>query len=158
MPARLNDPKIAIPIILVAIGLSAYFIFVPEEDPTHVPHLHYYYDLNTGEEFVVESETVPPIEAPSGKPYNGKPAGVQVMYYSCGKCTKEERFIGFLSTFNDEQRAIALKGGLGMRSIRLPEDEDGEWVLIESPEGRELYKKVMAKCPPGKRIIVCTPR
>lgn len=153
MRQALQNPKVAVPLIVVVLGLAVAIALMPEHDPTHVPHLHFYYDLNTGKQFVVDSdEAIPPIDTESGKA-----AGVQVIYFSCGACNEKLRFVGFLSKFDEEQRKKVLAGQVGERSIRLLDDKDGEWVRQDSEAGQKLYFETLGKCPKGTRIRNCTP-
>ncbi len=115
----------------------------------------YFYDLGSGEVFIGPSDSLPPIDAPSG-PYNGKPAGVRAYVFSCTDCSDENsRFVGYLETYTDEAKAALTSGEApdayeyydGGRLIKRP-DEEG-WARAESEEGFALIESVSTLCPGG---------
>lgn len=74
----------------VAAGVVVFFAAVVAmvllaRRPKPIDGRQYFYDMNTGELFIVPRGTIAPIVTPSG-PHEGQPAGVQASIYACGDC------------------------------------------------------------------------
>lgn len=76
----------------------------PSEDTTV-----YYYDLNSNELFPGPKDAIPPIDAPSGTPYKGGPAGVRAYVFTCGACNPDDWNIVYLEKFTPTGREMLLE-------------------------------------------------
>jgi hypothetical protein len=152
--------------LLVIIGLS-----MPKKTIKTVREYNeqgWFYDLNTGKLFVAESDTVPPIDAPSGAMPDGKPAGVRAYVFSYADEPNEtNRFIGFLEIPNptptvetkDTQSIIsetsgAIRWGRGKLIRRV---EDKQWVPADSNEGQSILRKLFIPNEKGEVAHYCPP-
>lgn len=125
----------------------------------------YYYDLNTGELFVTESDQIPPIDTDSGAE-----AGVLAYVYSCTDCSDESsRKIGFLQKYSKEAKQMLVDAGgeppddprfyevVEMNGQLVKRVEDQAWVPINSEQGYEMMEQSGVDCPEGQRPIPCYP-
>lgn len=115
----------------------------------------YYYDLDTGELFERESDTIPPVETSSGEMN-----GVRAFVFACNDCSDEsDRFVGYLEMFTQEAKEI-----LEMAPEDRPEDvpydfyesgrlvktpESDRWFEANSPQGFQIMESVREQCPDG---------
>ena len=139
--------------------------------------LLWYYDLNTKQEYTIEWEDagpeqfhahIPPQPAESGALKDnstpplkaGDPAGVSVFKFACGDCSQEQ-FIGFLETYPVVIREQIIAGKATPEQLVFAHFwkrvDDTEWVLKDSPAGRELQQELVKRCP-GQRVAECNPR
>jgi hypothetical protein len=87
----------------------------------------YFYDLNTNQLFVGQSDQVPPIYAPSQPDKQGIPKGVRAFVYSCGECDDEsERFIAYLEMYTPEAKAARERMQRIVRGEEQPPGDMGE--------------------------------
>lgn len=132
------------------------------------PQAEWYYDLNTGKLFTARIES-PPIDAPSGKLPDGKPAGVRAHVYSCGRCDLEaDRQVAWLETFEGKAGGPSW-GADGKRKPATPPGAAGSasaatgslvktpdlktWVSNGSEDGRKL--QVIPDCKDGSKAKRC---
>lgn len=129
----------------------------------------WYYDLQAGKLFVAWLES-PPIEAPSGKLPDGKPAGVRAYVFSCGDCAvSEERQVLWLETFtvkpggpsfdaNGKRRPPTPPGNIaspdagGVPLVKRPTDLD--WVKNGSEEAKKMQS--LPNCKDGSKPKRCS--
>jgi len=127
--------------------------------------LAFYYDLGTGEYFTDSWNTVPPITNPA----TGNEA-VRAHFFTCGDCTPENRFCGYLEKFTPERKKhlgsytpvsedkdVIFPG----RLYALPPSESDpkradSWVDPETPAGVEITNRLRSRCKTGK-IKYCNP-
>ena len=154
----------ALPLVLAAlITLYSVYFADDEDEPFRVRKL-WFYDLNTSELFDVPVKTHPPIEAPSGKPFEGEPAGVRAYVYGCGSC--DETFIGYLEKYTPEAKKIHDEsekhdsntvGKARQEGAMLRRVDKGPWVRNNSPEAGQIKVETVARC--GKeRVHTCYPQ
>lgn len=128
----------------------------------------YYYDTVTEEVFEGEASGTPPIESPDGN------EAVRAHFYTCGECSEEERFLGYYERYTEEAKEVLERsknaGEDGepdpeaMMEVyevaftgRLYSTDLEEWVVAESPEGRELSEALQEECGEGERLSYCAP-
>jgi len=123
----------------------------------------WFYDLNTGELFVAESDAVVPVEAPSGPLPNGRPAGVLAYVFSyVPEPNDSQRFIGFLEIPDpnfkadsfDSRLSGAKRWGQG-KLICTP--EDNKWVSANSKEGQAILQEFFQPNAKGEVAHYCLP-
>jgi hypothetical protein len=119
----------------------------------------YFYDLDKGELLTLPRDQVPPARTKSGE---GK--GVRAYVYSCGECTKEQMFIGYLERYPDDARQELLSrranpqaNSPSGRSIEELEDtrlvaaeedakDPAKWFALNTPEAVEIRNYFRTKC------------
>lgn len=150
-------------ILLVIIGLS-----MPGKTVTTVKEYKkgWFYDPNTGELFVAESDAASLIDAPSSTSPSGRLAPVRAYVFSYAYEPNEtNRFIGFLeipnpvakkevSEFTSSGVSGAKRWGQG-RLIRRVDDE--QWVPADSNEGQAILKKLFLPNENGEVAHYCPP-
>jgi hypothetical protein len=150
-------------ILLVIIGLS-----MPKKTVTIVKEYKkgWFYDPNTGELFVAESDAVPLIDAPSGTSPGGRLAPVRAYVFSYAYEPNEtNRFIGFLEIPNPVAKK-EVPGSIGSgasgakrwgwgRLIRRVDDE--QWVPADSNEGQAILKELFLPNENGEVAHYCPP-
>jgi hypothetical protein len=150
--------------VLALAAVIAWFNLGPEPAGRQWQTEQTYYDLNTKQTFIGKPipEQVPPIEAPSGKPFEGEPAGVMAVMYACDTCEPaSEQFIGYLEKYTPEGKAEWAKPegqrdlGVAVRHRRIRKLEGGEWISTDTAEGAAIVQGTEARCV-GKRLIKCT--
>lgn len=160
-------PVIGFAILIVPLGVVAGVVWaMTGEDHNakyRVDHL-WFYDMNTKKLFQVNAGTSPPIDAPSGKPFEEKPAGVRAYVYGCGGCG--DTFIGYLETNHEKAKEIfdqsekhdsktlgaARKMGTYIRAV------DGEaWVRPDTQEAGNIKIGIVNRCG-NQRAVPCYPR
>ena len=103
-----TNPKVAIAVACVPLVIAAILITITligeDRDAKYRVDYLWFYDLNTKTTFQVDIGTYPPIAAPSGKPFDGEPAGVQAYVYGCGGC--DDTFVGYLEKLDDKAKQI----------------------------------------------------
>lgn len=120
---------------------------------------------------MVDGDEVPPIVAPSGKDYDGQPAGAKAYVLSYVYDPNEsERFIGYLEKYTSEGKKI-------ISFLREPENEvtkelvqqlnknrfvrrlvDEQWFLADSNEGRYILEQVSVANKAGQIPNYCSPK
>lgn len=72
----------------------------------------FFFDVGTGETFIADASTLPPISARSGATLpDGQPGGVRARMYACGGCAdKSKLFVGYLERLAGRQRDAATSG------------------------------------------------
>jgi len=131
----LNKNSAPVTIVSIFLLIMALGAIVWQMKPTqyeYEPVDVWYYDLNTGELFPEKSNRIPPVETPSG-PVGSQdmPAGVRAYVFSCGECTRDEMYIGWLEMFTKEAKEkieATRQGG-----------EDGEYV----PDDMMMMEEMM---------------
>jgi hypothetical protein len=106
-----------------------------------------------------------------------EPSGVKAYVYTCTDCDSENHIIAYLEKYTDEakeaRRTLSdlkiedetpelnrdtyigiIQGGV---YVKLP--KEGDWVVRDSEEGRELITKATdpRQCPEGQRLRPCSP-
>jgi hypothetical protein len=70
----------------------------------------YYYDIITGKLFPAPVKEFPPIATPDKSELaNGMPAGVKANVFSCGQCTVDQQYIGYLETYLPSARQAMVR-------------------------------------------------
>jgi hypothetical protein len=151
-------------ILLVVIGLS-----IPRKTPINIVQEYqkgWFYDPNTGKLFVARSDTVPPVNAASGKMHGGKLTPVRAYVFSYAyEPNEKNRFIGFLEISNpvgekeisesiSSEASGAKRWGHG-RLIRRVEDE--QWVPADSNEGQAILNELFHPNKNGEVAHYCPP-
>jgi hypothetical protein len=128
----------------------------------------WFYDLNTGELFAADSDSIPPINTPSGKLANGAPAGVRAYVFSYIKDSNEsEQFIGYLEKYTPEGRKITsyfqksrdnvtkdlIRRLEKNRLIRRVDNES--WFPANSSQGQTIVAEFFQPNKNGKVAIYC---
>lgn len=170
-----DNPKIIIG-ISIATGVLFLLIVITSLIPHNPPIISdsqktWFYDLNTKKLFVVDGDSIPPIDAPSGQLADGQPAGVKAYVFSYLKDPKEsERFIGYLEKFTPEGKKMISsirKSESNVTSqmvhqlnsnrfVRRPADSD--WVAADSDEGRFILGQVSRVNESGQAPHYCSPK
>lgn len=115
----------------------------------------FFYDTATKALFVAEVDAIPPIAPPGG---GDSKAGVRAYVYSCGECTAEARFVGYVETYPDDVveqvrqmpdsvEAQDERDKLRAESRQVSSPDAIEWVAKSSDEGKQVVEKAMTKCP-----------
>ena len=121
--------------IVVFVGALVFLIFGGGETETRGPEQRWFYDLNTGSLFPQAPDVFPPVETESGD-FNGEPAGVHAMVFSCGECNEDERFVAWLTTYPPEvKKALETMRSQGLSDV--PEGTPG-WINPIDPTAHEL--------------------
>ncbi len=116
----------------------------------------WFYDLNTGKLFAAPMSEPGPLDTGSGL-FEGRPAGVRAMVFSCGSCADEsQRFVGWLETPNPEfsPQADAAEGAGGDTLIRAVDGD--RWYPDGSPRATSIQRKVSERCG-GGTVMLCHP-
>lgn len=159
-----NNPALSAMIIVSCLTLAVVIYFMRSQETSELPPKHWYYDRHTGELFDVYRREIAPVPAPSGKPMpDGEPAGVRAYIFSCGPCTPDAWWVGFLEKYSPEakKRLVEKKKEAGERIytlLRRVDDPDDAWVGQETPEGEAVRRGAIRACPRGTRLQQCTPR
>lgn len=113
----------------------------------------FFFDLGSGKLFVGRSDQVPPIDAPSGK------LGVRAFLFTCGKCTPDEWFVGYLQMYGPQEKKLIERATA--RDFQAPTEDlamalsEGEkigrpdgsaWFAINSEQGRQLRDGIPLRC------------
>ncbi len=166
-----EHPHAVISVTAVSAGLLLILMVVqllPDKAPeAQTFEKEWFYDLNTGKLFAVETGRTPPIEAPSGPRPDGRPAGIRayVLAYT-QEPNASERFIAFLETSADSESNVLTQvrpasvseiatWGRG-KLIRRPDEET--WVPADSRQGQEIYAEAFAPNHDGRRPTYCIPQ
>jgi len=126
------------------------------------PQTAWFYDLNTGELFEA-SYAIPPIATSSGK-HDGEPAGVMAYVFSCGKCSADQRYIGWLETRQEPGISAAaleaeqeLKPGTPLllqeaSGTMIRRVDDKQWYPIEGEAAQHVMDEALSKCDSAEPI------
>lgn len=158
-----NQNMVAVVAVVVMI-LALIYIFYSCQGPSQRVGSSeaYYYDVVTQEVFTAGANLVPPIQSPAGN------EAVRVHFYSCGSCSKSERFAGYYEKYPPEAKA---KIEEAMKSQEMTEYiyeyenaalvslDAKTWAPMSGPGGTsvqdELDKKL--QCDGDKRPRYCMP-
>lgn len=168
------------PRIIMGISIASVFIFllivIAQLMPYRPPILSYtfkawFYDLNTDKLFVVGSDEIPPIDAPSGPFPDGQLAGVKAYVLSYVREPNEsERFIGYLEKYTPQGKEIIYSFRKSQKNVtkesvrRLNQNRfvrrvaDNRWFLADSNEGRAILENVLLPNEAGQIPIYYPPR
>lgn len=158
--------------ILVLAAVLAYDALTGDDGRLPLPTEFTYLDLNTGEFFkgLPHPQAVAPVDAPSGNPYNGEPAGVTAYEFGCGSC--DEKFVGYVEKWTpeaqtewgkpaDQRNMAAIDSGrrvLSLEDARQAAGADGgkelSWVDGNSKTGRAIVAAVAGQCRAVKKRLV----
>lgn len=173
----------AIVTIVTVVGLILVLAYLlsqargPSFNVEYKPRPVWFYDLNTGETFEMQSDTIPPIETDSG-PFNNRPAGVLKRVFSCDQCQSDFQFylMAYLPEAQEARRE--LDAWMMRKGERTPEEwnqqqklqetasrgiivarpsKPGHWVLQSSAEGLAIITEVEYHCDEGGRAMECFP-
>ena len=134
----------------------------------------YFYDVQTGEQFVAKGDDLPPITRENGN------KAFKAYVFTCGSCSNEaERFVGYYEGFTEDykqKRAAAIEaakssnpeGGPmpeamyameeGISEGRLLSVDGKNWVASDSPEGIEINIALSKACDgKGGQLKPCFP-
>lgn len=110
--------------------------------------LRWYYDLNTSQLFSGPVGIAVPCEAPSGIPFEGKPAGVLAVVYECGECNNNQ----------DEPMIIVSRFVQNSRiTTWFRRAESSEWMIDSGDAVQMMVKGFKKECPEGQRLRQCMP-
>lgn len=161
------------PVVLVGLVVAAaLFIWTmlpaSTEAIRHIPTA-YFYDLNTGELLILAADTEEPFETKSG-PNHGRLAGVRAHVFTCGRCTEDERFVGWLEMPDhaksepviDETAKPAKIDRAGESPpepsrILIRSESDPIWVPYHSRAGRRIRDQVERRCGENQSVRYCSP-
>ena len=124
----------------------------------------YFYDLNDGSLFTAPSNSIAPIDAPSG-PYNGKPGGMRAYVFACGDCDDESsRFIGWIERYTPEAKQALSGDSPDYAAYEFYEtgqlikglEEGDPWVPANGERGYAVMERISARCP-GGGVTPCYP-
>ncbi len=154
-----EHPRVVLTSFVVAAVILIYVLW-PDGEQKAIPHIAtaYFFDQNTGELLVLPADTDGPVDTESGL-YQGEPAGVRAHVFSCGRCTEDERFVGWLekptalSPHTTEQEPASESAHIFIRSVDNP-----TWVLYDSPAGRRMRDRVSERCGDGQKLRYCAPK
>ena len=173
----------AVVVLVLALGFIIY-----QNSGSMTPRVvdMYYYDMNTGEIFLGQSDQVPPIDAPSGLA-DGQPAGLRAYVFSCGECPSSDQivgstassleqqntFVGWVEKYTEEARQAMEQAEQGEQSpeeeqaayeayergevVKRPGDPESAWVHIDSDEGLRIQESISQKCPGDELPNPCYP-
>ena len=173
----------AIVTIVTVVGLILVLAYLlsqargPSFTVEYKPRPVWFYDLNTGQTFEMQSDAIPPIETDSG-PYQGRPAGVLKRVFSCDQCKSD--FQSYLMAYLPEAQEAKreLDAWMMQKGERTPEewnqqqklqetasrgiivarpDQPDRWVLQSSAEGLAITTETEYRCEDGQRAIECFP-
>ena len=145
-----NNPKIIILLTnlsVIIFIIVIYVMFKPNGESSPQTDKAWYFDLNTGELFVADSDLTTPIAVPSGSLASGEAAGVKAYVFSYVKDPNEsQRFVGFLEKtdpnyVNSKTIEGIAKWGEGKLIKRIG---DKRWYSATSKEGKEILKHALA--------------
>lgn len=153
-------PSPALATLVAVVVLSVTLVTTAAWDPARRTQTRlWYYDLNSAQLFPATSQW-PTIDAPGA-------ASVRAYVLTCGQCTPDEQFIGFLERYTDaaHRAAEAIRNNASAGAERWAEIEAGRqiraiegqpWVAYDSPEGRRLRVAALQRC--GETAVVpCYP-
>lgn len=153
---------------LVVIVLALFYIFAGSSGGrSRSPGSVYFYDSGTGELFSAPRESTPPIVGPSGE------EAWMAYVFTCGSCSKKERFIAFLEKFPPDVKARmaeleARADAEDLSDLEMDEFyalgeqllisrlDPIEWVNHASDEAQAILEEARAKCPTGE-FKICRP-
>lgn len=171
----------AIAVLLLVVALAVTLMFGRPER-LGMPD-RYFYDLNTGELFMVSTDALPPIETSSG-PFQGRPAGVQAHVYACGECEPNltgatmddlrdsETYIAWFERYSDEVIEMLPRRERDLQ--RLSDDrrhqayemmDEGllvspdarQWLRGNDEAGMQLIEDAVRRCEDGSYAEPCHP-
>ena len=119
-----------------------------EYRPATEPVKVWFYDLNTKKLFTANTDSIPPIAAPSGLMPDGKPAGVKAVVLSyVTEPNESERLVGFLQTTdaNDKTRILVCT------------ITDANWVSADTREGRLIAEQAFKPNDKGRMPHIYSP-
>ena len=121
----------------------------------------YFYDLNTSTLFLAPADSDVPLTTDSGE-YQGHPAGVRAVVFSCGSCNDEQqRFVGWLEMPDPEFDQPILDSDNGGEDepsgmlIRRPTGD--QWHSLDSAEAEVIMREAQATCNSGGTLRPCHP-
>lgn len=131
----------------------------------------YFYDLKTGELFVVPLGTPSPLGEIGGGGASGDArAGVRAHVYDCGQCSPNSRRIAYLSRSSNqalrvmgdpeaspEQQFTAMESGVMVAPVPATPGDAIEWLPNRTSRGAAIQNRIGADCPPGVMALDCRP-
>jgi hypothetical protein len=158
-----NQNLVAVVAVVVMI-LALIYIFYSCQGPRRYSGTSeaYYYDVVTEKVFTDEANLIAPIKSPDGN------EAVRVHFYSCGSCSKSERFAGYYEKYPPEAKAKIeelMKSEHGMEMMYEYENtplvslDAKTWVQQSSQEGAGIQEELDKKltCEGNKRPRYCLP-
>jgi hypothetical protein len=152
-----ENTKIALPVCAVILLLSlGSIIWQLLPSRSAIPDQAWFYDIKADKIFTASFESIPPIKSQAGN------EAVLAHYYTCDKCTEDQRFLAYYEKYPEELKKMFEASGMDMHLL----SEDGsdtlisvdavKWVSMNSREGRKIISKLNNRCssvPPK----VCLP-
>jgi len=149
-------------VAIIIVGLAAIIKYGAGNSTGTAPATTgWFWDVEDKAAFVDEATNISPFKRPNGH------TAVRLHYFSCGDCTKEQRFVGYMEKYTDEVRDKLEKSRKGEITDGFYEEEqmagllyskDGEtWFSAQSPEGQMLVSATYKKCPDRKQLQYCPP-
>ena len=121
----------------------------------------WFYDLNTGDLFLAPADSEDPIRTTSGD-FEGHPAGVRAMVFSCGSCNKaDERFVGWLEmpdpglSARQIDVAESLPGEDAPSGLLIRSEKGDQWYPFESVEAAAIMQAAQSVCREGEQLRPC---
>lgn len=139
--------------------------------PRYEPLPVYFYDLNSGQLFVEQSNLIAPIASPTDTGEEREPNGVRAFVFTCTSCDDEaSRFIGWLEKYSPAAKAMlempmeemdadtALRFDTEFeRGHLLRGVDDRRWVTAESDRALALMDRAMTRCGEENTPRPCVP-
>jgi hypothetical protein len=162
-----NSAVVTVVAVVILIISLAVIIWYNQRGPSQPGQIAvYYYDLSAGKLITAKQNDIPPIDIKSGAGM-----GVKAYVYSCGECSDaSKRFVGYLEKLTDEAKKARLEqianpnaaSGARRRDLTnagtmIRREKEGEWVAIDSDEGRAILNELREKCATGETLRQCLP-
>lgn len=153
-----NPSAMTVGAVVLLVGAIAALLWWSGSGSAAGEEYDYYYDPVADETFVASGMKVPPIESPWGH------MAVRVHYYSCGDCTKEDRFLGYYEKYSPRVKQYITTEHDTSKPPPFPTvslvsntAEENSWVSSRSPRASAIMS---AQCPgdqPITDIVRCEP-
>lgn len=163
-----KNPNLGIGVAAVffcaAIMISVMTVFSDEKQGRNVDS-EWFYDLETKTLFAGPINQYPPIDTPSGKKIDGRPAGVRAWVFACdGACDDENNHvILYLEQYSPELHRRLLEGiyvppDMTLKATMVRKVDDDAWMSAAADDGRAVIE-VSKRCPDGsgRRMRRCFP-
>ena len=148
---------------LIALAIVGWQCAGAFSDPTPLPRVSqaYFYDLNTRELFVAPADSEDPLVTNSGD-FEGHPAGVRAVVFSCGSCSDEsQRFVGWLEMpdpeFDEESLESESSGEDEPSGMLVRRPAGDQWHSQDSPEAETIMREAQSSCGADDAIRPCLP-
>ncbi|MGD9110105.1 MAG: hypothetical protein PVG93_04110 [Phycisphaerales bacterium] len=146
------------PRLVYGIALACVFILIltlfsllagPKRPKVEVYKKAWFYDLNTGKLFTDKESKTGPVKAPSGPRPDGEPAGVRAHVFTYkNKPDEADLYIGYLT--KPDLNAPDLDDATWEQTTLVRSTPDANWVSANSPKGKEIVRKALARDERGR--------